>query len=216
MSDVVGFQEVADTGSDLNAMSFLVNQIIGRLATTTLVKVLSVTNAGAVSPVGFVDVQPMVHQVDGAGNPTEHGRITNIPYFRLQGGADAVILDPKVGDVGICVFCSRDISQVKRTKAPAAPGSRRRYGWGDGLYIGGVLNGTPQQYVRFSETGIDIKTLSNLTFTAANATLDSTGNLGVKGEVTAKVGASQVTLTGHRNTGVQTGLGISGIPTPGS
>lgn len=216
MSGVTGFQEVTDTGSDLNAMSFLINQIIGRLATTALVKVLSVTNAGDVSAVGFVDVQPMVHQVDGVGNPTPHGRITNIPYFRLQGGADAVILDPKIGDVGLCVFCSRDISQVKRTKAPAAPGSRRRYWWSDGLYIGGVLNGVPAQYVRFSETGISIRTLNNLTVDAANATLDSSGNLGVKGEVTAKVGGSSVTLSLHRHgVGTPTASGTV-IPTPGT
>jgi len=216
VSGVVGFQEVTDTASDLNAQSFLVNQIIGRLATTALVKVLSVTNSGGVEAVGFVDVQPMVHQVDGTGNPTPHGRITNIPYFRLQGGSDAIILDPKVGDIGICVFCSRDISQIKRSKAPGAPASRRRYGWGDGLYVGGVLNGVPEQYVRFSSAGIEVKTTSNLVINAQNATLDAAGNLGVKGEVTAKVGAGQVTLTQHRQTGVQTGAGTSGPPQAGT
>lgn len=217
MSDAIaGFQDVADTASDLNAQAFLINQIIGKLATTALVKVLSVRNAGGVEAVGFVDVQPMVHQVDGAGNPTPHGRITNIPYFRLQGGTDAIILDPKAGDIGICVFCSRDISQIKRSKAPGAPASRRRYGWGDGLYVGGVLNGVPEQYVRFSSTGIEVKTTNNLVINAQNVTLDTSGNLGVKGEVTAKVGAGQVTLTNHRQTGVQVGAGVSGPPQAGT
>lgn len=216
MSGIAGFQDISDTGGELNAQAFIVNQLISKLATTALVKVLAVTNSGGVSAVGFVDVQPMVHQVDGEGNPTPHGRISHIPYFRLQGGSDAVIIDPKVGDVGFCVFCSRDISAVKRQKAPAAPGSRRRYGWADGLYVGGVLNGVPTQYLRYSETGVDLVTPHNLTITANNVTLDTSGNLAVKGEVTAKVGANQVTLTQHRNTGVQTGSSLSGIPTPGS
>jgi hypothetical protein len=45
-----------------------------------------------------------------------------VPYFRVQGGADAIIIDPKVGDLGIAVFCSRDITGVKRSKE--ASGSR--------------------------------------------------------------------------------------------
>ncbi len=217
MSDaIVGFQELSSTGADKTAHEFLIEKFINRIATTTLAKVTAVTNSGGVSAVGFVDVIPMVHQVDGAGNPTPHGEIHHLPYFRVQGGTDAVILDPKVGDIGIAVFCSRDISAVKRQKKEAAPGSRRRYDWADGLFLGGVLNGVPNQYVRFSSTGVDIVTLNNITINAANATLDSSGNLAVKGEVTAKVGASQVTLSGHHQSGVTSGIGTSGAPVPGT
>jgi hypothetical protein len=211
----VGFQSFNDTGSDLNAQAFVINQIIGRLATTALVKVLAVTNSGAASAVGFVDVQPMVHQVDGLGNPTPHGEISHLPYFRMQGGADAVILDPKVGDIGFCVFCSRDISAVKRQKAPAAPASRRRNSWSDGIYVGGVLNGVPQQYVRFSSTGVDIVTPHNLTITAQNASLDASGNLHVVGEVIAHFGGASVTLTQHKH-GVGTAAAGTVVPTPGT
>jgi hypothetical protein len=218
MSDkpIVGFQELTSTGTDKSAHEFLIEKVVNRIATTALVKVTAVTNAGTVAAVGFVDVIPMVHQVDGAGNPTPHGEIHHLPYFRVQGGADAVILDPKVGDIGVAVFCSRDISAVKRQKKEAAPGSRRRYDWADGIYVGGVLNGTPQQYVRFSTTGVDIVTPNNITINAANATLDSSGNLAVKGEVTAKVGASQVTLSGHHQSGVAAGVATSGAPVPGT
>lgn len=210
MSEAIsGFQELTDTGSDVNAQEFLIEKMLGRIATTALVKIIAVTSVGEVAAVGFVDVQPMVHQVDGAGKPTPHGTINHLPYFRLQGGADAVILDPKVGDIGIAVFCSRDISAVKRQKKDASPGSRRRYDWADGVYIGGVLNGVPNQYVRFSETGVNIVTLQNLTISALNVTLDSSGNLKVKGEVTAKDGASHVTLSAHTHSG-------GAAPTPGT
>lgn len=216
MSDgIVTFQDVSDTSSDLNAQSFLINQIIGKLATTALVKVLAVTNSGGAAAVGYVDVQPMVHQVDGAGNPTPHGQINHMPYFRLQGGTDAVILDPKVGDIGFCVFCSRDISAVKRQKAPAAPSSRRRNDWADGLYVGGVLNGVPTQYIKFSSTGVNITTTQNLTIFAANATLDANGNLSVKGELTWNVGTTPGHASTHKH-GVGTAAAGTVIPTPGT
>ena len=94
-------------------MQFLISQALNRVSTATLVKVVSVTNAGGLSPVGFVDVQPLVNQLDGAGNAVPHGVLHRLPYFRLQGGADAVILDPKVGDIGMAAFANRDISLVK-------------------------------------------------------------------------------------------------------
>jgi phage baseplate assembly protein gpV len=82
--------------------------------------------------------------------------IYNVPYFRLQGGANGVIIDPQKGDIGICVFASRDISTVKGTKKQGNPGSHRQYNFADGMYLGGVLNGAPTQYVQFSAAGIKI------------------------------------------------------------
>lgn len=212
----VGFQELSSATTESNAYEFLIEKFINRMATNALVKVTAVTNSGGVSPVGFVDVIPMVHQTDGLGNPTPHGEIHHLPYFRLQGGTYAVIIDPKVDDIGYVAFCSRDISAVKRQKKAAAPGSRRRYDWADGLYIGGFLNGTPTDYVRFDATGMALVTTQNLTINAQNVTLDTSGNLVVKGEVTAKVGGGQVALSTHHHSGVSTGLGTSGAPVPGT
>jgi len=141
---------------DANRQAFAIQQLLSRMQTATLVRVDGVTNAGELSPVGFVDVTPLVNQVDGNGMPTEHVTIFNIPYFRLQGGANAIILDPQIGDIGVCVFASRDISKVKVTKGKANPGSPRMYAYSDGMYLGGMLNGTPTQYVDFSTTGIRI------------------------------------------------------------
>lgn len=133
----------------------IVDGIVSRIQTVTLVRIIK-TKAGGLAPVGMVDVQPLVSQINGSGEITPHGIIYNIPYFRLQGGGNAVIIDPKPGDIGMCGFCSRDISSVKQNKAPSAPQSRRRYDFSDGLYFGGFLNGTPQQYIHFKDGGIKI------------------------------------------------------------
>ena len=150
------FQRPAAAGSEFNALAFLIQSMIGRIATATLVQVQAVTNAGGVSPVGFVDILPMVNQIDGAGVATQHLTIFRCPYLRLQGGANAVILDPQVGDIGIALFADRDISSATANKAPSNPGSARRFDMADGLYLGGVLNGAPSQYVQFSAAGIKL------------------------------------------------------------
>lgn len=135
--------------SDFNKQYFLVQQLIGTIRTVTLVQVQSCSNADTVDAVGTVDVLPLVNMMDGAGKTYQHETIYNVPYFRLQGGKNAIIADPQKGDIGIALFADRDISSVKNSKKQGNPGSRRRYAFADALYIGGVLNDVPQQYLRF-------------------------------------------------------------------
>jgi hypothetical protein len=159
MNDAAGYvgeRTVDSSTTDFNAISFVVAQMLNGLATAALVQVTAVTNAGEVVPVGFVDAHVLVNQVDGLGNAVPHGIIHHLPYHRLQGGANAVIIDPQVGDIGVAVFAHRDISSVKATRGRANPGSRRKFNWSDGLYLGGFLNGTPTQYIRYYAGGIDI------------------------------------------------------------
>lgn len=163
----------AEGGDEYGAMMFVISQALARLSTSTVVRVVAVTNAGGVAPVGFVDVQPLVNQLDGAGNAVPHAVLHNLPYFRLQGGTDAIILDPKVGDLGIAVFASRDISAVKASKAQANPGSWRSYDMADGLYVGGLLNGTPVQYVQFTAGGINVVSPAKVTVQAPNIELNA-------------------------------------------
>ena len=144
------------TWGEFNNIAFMVQQALGKMQTATLVRIESCTNSGGLSPVGYVDVTPLVNQLDGQGNPTPHVTIYNLPYFRLQGGANGVIIDPQKGDIGVAVFASRDISQVKATRKQGNPGSHRQYSFADGMYLGGMLNGTPTQYIQFSAAGIRI------------------------------------------------------------
>ncbi len=153
-----GFITPWSTQGDYNTQAFAIEALLAKLQTATVVRVEACTNDGGVSPFGFVDVTPLVAQVDGSGNLTPHGTVFQLPYHRLQGGANAVIMDPKKGDLGIAVFASRDISSVKATQAAAGPGSGRSYDWADGMYIGGLLNGTPSQYLQFNDDGISLVT----------------------------------------------------------
>lgn len=244
MADQFGYPgqaRAAEGGDEYGAVMFVIQQALARLSTSTLVRVMAVTNAGGVAPVGFVDVQPLVNQLDGAGNAIPHGVLHNLPYFRLQGGTDAIILDPKVGDLGIAVFASRDISAVKASKAQANPGSWRSHDMADGLYVGGLLNGTPVQYVQFTAGGINVVSPAKVTITAPNIEMNASAqcalnspNIVLNGNVQQGAGSYGGTSTwqGNMNTlgtlrnngkdvgsththpGVQSGPSNTGAPNP--
>jgi len=210
MSDGLrGYQDPASASSDFNALTFLAGSLINRIATTTLVKVMGVTNNGALSAVGYVDILPLVNQLDGAGVAIPHGTIYKCPYFRLQGGTNAIILDPKVGDIGIALFADRDISSVSATKNQANPGSGRRFDMADGLYIGGVLNGTPSQYIQFNDSGISISSPQAVKLIAPDVHISATTM-----EIDASVSVTVTTPTFKVNGALQTtGLATLGAMT---
>jgi hypothetical protein len=172
-----------------NVHAYAIQQALSKLQTATVVRVESCTNSGGVSPFGLVDVTPLVAQVDGAGKLTPHVTLYGIPYLRLQGGANAVICDPVKGDLGIALFASRDISSVKATQGPSGPGSGRSYDFADGMYLGGILNAAPTQYLRFSSTGVEIVTPHDATVTAS-------GNIILHG-ATIQAGASPVPVVSN-------------------
>lgn len=151
----------SDFDSEQNGLNFAIRQAMLKLQTALPVRVMAVRNAG-LAPVGQVDIQVLVDMVDGQGNTVQHGTISNVPYFRLQGGTNAVIVDPAPGDIGMACFCSRDISAVKSVKDAAPPGSWRSHDFSDALYLGGFLNGTPTSYIQITEGGILVHNTSGV------------------------------------------------------
>lgn len=141
----------------------VVSSLMGKNRTIMLAEVVSIEQGITdVSAVGFLSVRPMVFMIDGSNNNYERGVISKVPFFRLQCGSNAIVMNPQVGDIGLIACCDRDISMVKRTKKQAAPNSRRQFSINDALYIGGFLNGAPQQYIHFLNNGINIKTTGNV------------------------------------------------------
>lgn len=159
MSSEAGFSGLpkpTDYSSEFNAQAFLVSSLLSKVCVATVVRVVGVTNSGGVSAPGTVDIIPLVNLLDADNNAMTHGAIYRCPYQRAQGGSNAIIMDPQVDDIGIAIFADRDISSVVKNRGQANPGSRRRFDWADAMYIGGLLNGAPTQYVQFSDAGITI------------------------------------------------------------
>lgn len=199
--------QAATQNGEYNRLNFVISQLISRLHTITIARVESCTNDGGLSPVGSVDVTPIVNQIDGAGNAIPHVTLYNVPYFRIQGGKNAAIIDPEPGDIGLLLCAERDISKVKTTRSQGNPGSWRQYDLSDAIYIGGILNGTPLQYVRFSPSGVEIVSPQAITLTAPQINVNGpitqtggdvtmSGNLTVSGDATA----SGTSLHHHKHT----------------
>lgn len=172
---------------------FFFEQMLAKVQTSLPVRVVAVTNSGGVSPTGFVDVVPMVTQTDANGMAVPHTTIFNLPYCRVQGGTNAVIIDPQVGDIGVAVFASRDISKVKYTGKENPPGSDRRYSFSDGMYLFGIITTAPTQYIQFSAGGITIHSNASVRVEAPQANIVATTSATVTAP-SVELGASGGTL----------------------
>ncbi len=209
MSQVFGQQGPTTTDDDYNTLSFVFWLLMQKVQTATIVKVISCTNDGGLSPVGTVTVQPCVNQMTGNRQAVAHGQIFNCLYSRVSGGSNAIIMDPKAGDLGLMTFCSRDISGVVANKGVANPGSFRMFDWADGIFTMNVPLGiTPTQTIRFSDTdGIVVTSPTKITLDAP------TINIGLSG--TVNIGNGNTTIDGkpflaHEHEGNPPGSYVAG------
>lgn len=152
--------------TEVGRHSALINSMLSEVRTTMPCQIKKVTNDGGIAPIGYVDILPLVQMVDGSGVAYDNGIIFNVPYMRIQGGANAVIIDPQVGDIGLCAFCDRDISRVKKAKAQAAPNSRRKHDMSDAVYLGAIIASAPTQYIQFNDEGITVHSPSKVIVSA--------------------------------------------------
>ena len=191
----------------------IVRSLMGKNHTLMLGEVMAITQeASSTAAVGFLSVRPMVFMVDGSNNNYARATINNVPFFRLQAGGNAVILNPKVGDIGLIAYCERDISMVKRNKKQAAPNSRRQFNINDAVYLGGMLNSAPTQYVQFTDNKIIVKATNEIILDAPQVT--ATGKFTASGiiESLTDVIAKAISLFSHKHGGVQTGGSDTGEP----
>jgi hypothetical protein len=213
----------ADQTSDYNKINFQIKQLMVRMRTMIPVKIMGVNpqsgqgsaTQGAVAGAGFVSVKPEVSMVDGDNTAVQHGTIYNIPYTRIYGGNNAVIMDPVVGDIGYMVVADRDISSFKQNvsggstnSSTITPGSNRKYDLADGIYIGGVMNKTPTQYITFKNQGITINDSFNNMIVMDGTGIklqDKNGNIIQMESGNIKVTTSDLQVTGAVHAGFGTG-----------
>ena len=191
----------------------IVRSLMGKNHTLMLGEVMAVEQGvSSTAAVGYLSVRPMVFMVDGSNNNYARATINNVPFFRLQAGGNAVILNPKVGDIGLIAYCERDISMVKRNKKQAAPNSRRQFNINDAVYLGGMLNGAPTQYIHFTDNKIIVKAATEIVLDAPQVT--TTGKFTASGiiESLSDVVAKAISLFSHKHGGVQSGGSDTGNP----
>ena len=188
------FMPVEADGSEFQRIQFIAKSIMNGMITTAVVKVIAVHVTGNLK-IGTVDVQPAINQTDNAMTGYAHGTIYGLPYSRVQGGVNAIICDPAVGDMGFIVCAINDISVAKATQDIANPGSRRKFDWADGIYVGACIpTVTPTRYIEFMTNGIKITGPSGDTITVQADTVNVISNAvnlgGTGGAKVARVGDS--------------------------
>ncbi|NHB93160.1 Gp138 family membrane-puncturing spike protein [Photorhabdus cinerea] len=159
-----------DINSEANAFDFVMRQFLSQHVFITLGLIIKSNGK-------TVDVKPMVHNMTGTGRKIENGIIYNVPVFRLQRGNSTVIMNPVVGDIGLIAICDRDISSIRATKAPALSGSKRTHNYSDAIYLGGVLNAEPQQYVEFIDNQISIVSPNKINVVAPTTEMTSSNSI---------------------------------------
>lgn len=219
---------------EANISEFIFNTLMARNSFIQLVMVSKVKEGP------LLDVIPLVSGFSADGSRIDNTPVFNVPVWRLQRGASAVIMDPVEGDIGLMLCCDRDITKVRKEKKESLPASMRVHSKSDGIYLGGLLNAEPTQYVKFSNDGIDIVSplLVNVNSNVVSINAESraeinapqillngqvgqgegsyAGTAHFKNKVTSDVDfqAGDISLVGHRTSGVQTGGGTSGTPVP--
>lgn len=170
-----GYLDEATPASDFAVVQFQIKQALAKVQTATPVKIVSIDAPVSGAAFGFLSVQPLVSQITPDGKPMDHGVINKIPYFRVQGGASAIVIDPEPGDMGILVSAHRDISALKSSLGKSLPGSRRRFDLADGMFFGGMLNAVPTQTITFlpGGAGITIKSPMKITLEAPEIDINS-------------------------------------------
>ena len=186
---VTSLMNINTQSSEYNGLSFIIQQAIRQQVNTCIVvKVTAVKD-------GYVDVLPLVTQIDGNGEAVQPTTLYHLPFMRYHGGVCAVILNPVVGDIGLAVFAQKDCSiVVKGTTEPQQPASFRENTMANGFYIGGFLNQAPT-------CSIELKQDGSIVLTAPN-------NVIVNGDVIA----DGISLKNHVHGGVTAGGDNTGQP----
>lgn len=186
---VRGLENINTASSDYNALSFIIQQAIrGQVNTAIICKVVGVS-------AGYVDVLPMITQIDGFNEAVAPTTLYHLPYFRYHSGICAVKIDPVVGDLGLAVFAQKDCSSVTQgTTEPQKPASFRENTMGNGFYIGGFLNKEPSCYVELKQSG---EVIIN-----APAGLTVNGDISVSGGINASsdIVGGGISLDNHTHT----------------
>lgn len=192
------------------------NSLITNVNTAIPCKVVAIEKQEqrGVNIVGFVDIQLMIEQTNGQKKGNETAIICNVPYIRIQGGTNAVIIDPEINDLGVAIFASRDITNFKEARRQTPPATWRKFSISDAIYIGGIRNQKPVQYIHFRNDGIEIYSPKRVHITTPTVLIDSdntTINTSAKTTINANGGCEiNAETTNNGNVKINGNTKISG------
>lgn len=194
------------TNNEGNALHYFVQALIHSTVNVAIpVRVDSVT-LGEGGVAGWVSATPLITERDNYGKMIKPVSIPKLPFFRYRASTAAVILNPRVGDVGLAVFCHRDISPIAPgVNAPHNAGSYRTFDYSDGIYLGGLFGDAPPKTTIVVDPDGELVEVNckKMVVNAPNITLNGevqvTKNVNVNQNVkaTGDVTGKGISLSGH-------------------
>ena len=233
MTDIRDFSQWAsDEGTDRVKIDSIASEYGKTAYLCKVVAVSEVKKEGRIMTT--VDIEPLVTQLSTDNKPVPHDTIYNVVCKDFAAGDVAIIIKPKIDDVGIALICHDDISGVKRglgSKSP--PVSTRHNSHSDSVYLGAVMKTEPTTYIIVEPDTITVHS-QNVIVEADNVTVQSkdvlfesdnvkiTGDLLVMGDIESKgtVKAAVDMVIGifrfltHTHGGVYPGPSKTTPPTP--
>jgi len=221
VADIIGFSGLAElSGLALADGIFISKQLLAHHRFATLVKVQAVYPGDNQTQPTMVDVLPIINQVNSVGTQQPHDTIYRIICARHHGGANAVLIDPAVGDVGWMSVGDRDHSKVVANQGQqSAPGSARTMSLSDGMFFGGIFTAAPTNYtdlrdgnhssitnksVKHTASGAGSTIVDTATDTGSNRTNTRTNDPANKQIVdTATDGSKQASVIAHADNGAE-------------
>ncbi|EOI6456161.1 phage baseplate protein [Yersinia enterocolitica] len=177
------------------------------LSGSFFIEIVEVTAVGGAAPNLVVDVIPLVTRTDQSGAMIPNSEVFNVPVWRLQRGNSAIIMNPVPGDIGMIAVCDRDNSLARSNRRQSVPATNRAHSKSDAIYLGGLLNNEPSQFIEFADGAINITTPNpvNITCSTANITapdgvemqtplLHVSGNITADGNITDNAGTQDASL----------------------
>ncbi|HDM8409128.1 TPA: phage baseplate protein [Yersinia enterocolitica] len=177
------------------------------LSGSFFIEIVEVTAVGGAAPNLVVDVIPLVTRTDQSGAMIPNSEVFNVPVWRLQRGNSAIIMNPVPGDIGMIAVCDRDNSLARSNRRQSVPATNRAHSKSDAIYLGGLLNNEPSQFIEFADGAINITTPNpvNITCSTANITapdgvemqtplLHVSGNITADGNITDNAGTQAASL----------------------
>lgn len=213
MSTVSSQRKPNTTSSDYNSLNFAIWQQLAQVNTLELAVVVAVNDDNS------LDVKPLLNALTSDNEAVEPTIIYNVPYLRIQAGANAIKIKPQVGDMGLIGYCQRDMSGVINSKGQANPQSNRKFSNSDAVYICSVANlaSEPVRYLEINDSSMTITGDVPLNITATQATVNApttiNGDMTVNGKIAASgdVTAGGISLINHTHPGVTPGDGSTGV-----
>ena len=222
-----GIGDIYQSSTAYNANNQQIQKDLQKINTVFLARITAV-NGGGTGGSKTVSATPLICQIDANGNALPSPQLVEVPYYRVQAGTGALILDPVVGDIGVFVCAKRDISNIKNgVSDPQVPASFRSFDLADSIMIATIHTGVASTYIHISPDGqtIEINAPTSLTVNTATATITASkttvngdveinGNLDVKGGMnsTGDLNCGGISFLNHVHSGVEVGSGDTDKP----